>query len=75
MTERRTVGPPARARLRAAGLTLPLVAFVGFSFLFPLGTMLSRSVYDPLVADTLPETLALLEEWDGETLPGEPVFA
>ena len=57
MTERRTVGPPARTRLRAAGLTLPLVAFVGFSFLFPLGTMLSRSVYDPLVADTLPPSL------------------
>ncbi len=75
MTERPAVGPPARTRLRAAGLTLPLVAFVGFSFLFPLGTMLSRSVYDPLVADALPETLALLEEWDGETLPGEPVFA
>ena len=37
--------------------------------------MLARSVHDPVVADALPETLALLEEWDGETLPGEPVFA
>ena len=73
--EPRVVAAPARAQLRAAGLTLPLVAFVGFSFLFPLGTMLSRSVYDPLVAEALPETLALLEKWDGQSIPGEPVFA
>ncbi|MCY4627174.1 MAG: ABC transporter permease, partial [Acidobacteria bacterium] len=74
-TGKRSVAPPVRARLRAAGLALPLVAFVGVSFLFPLGTMLSRSVYDPLVADTLPQTLALLAAWDGEIVPGEPVFA
>ena len=73
--KRTRVAPPARARLRAAGLTLPLVAFVAFSFLFPLGTMLARSIYDPVVGDALPETLALLEEWDGEGVPEEPVFA
>ena len=75
MTKKPGVAPPARARLQAAGLALPLVAFVGVSFLFPLGTMLARSVHDPVVADALPETLSLLEDWDGESLPGEPVFA
>ncbi|MYI22250.1 MAG: ABC transporter permease subunit, partial [Gammaproteobacteria bacterium] len=64
-----------RPQLRAAGLALPLVAFVGVPFVAPLATMFSRSVYDAVVADALPETLALLEGWDGESVPGEEVFA
>ena len=64
-----------RPRVRAAGLALPLVAFVGVTFVAPLATMFSRSVYDAVVADALPETLALLEGWDGESVPGEDVFA
>ena len=61
-------------KLRAVGLVLPLVAFIGASFVAPLVTMLSRSVYDPVVAAGLPETLALLRAWDGEHLPPEQVF-
>ena len=64
-----------RLRLRAAALTLPLIAFIGVTFLAPLGAMLVRSVHDPLVAETLPETLALLKQWDGRSLPEEAVFA
>ena len=64
-----------RPQMRAAGLALPLVAFVGVTFVAPLATMFSRSVYDAVVADALPETLALLEGWDGESVPGEEVFA
>ncbi len=67
--------PPRSARLRAAGLVLPLLAFVGVSFLAPLGAMLAESVHQPLVADALPETLALLEDWDGAGVPGQAVFA
>ena len=63
-----------RSRLRAAGLALPLVAFVGVTFVAPLVSMLVRSVYDPVVADALPETLALLDDWDGMSVPEEPVF-
>ena len=69
------VKTPVRARLRAAGLALPLVAFIGVTFLAPLWTMFARSVYDPIVADALPETLALLRDWDGAGLPDEAVFA
>ena len=61
--------------LRAVGLTLPLVAFIGVTFLAPLAAMLVRSVYDPVVADVLPETLRALASWDGEEAPGEAVFA
>ena len=64
-----------RRSLRAAGLALPLVAFIGVTFGVPLGTMLLRSVYDPVVADALPDTIALLREWDGTSDPGEAVYA
>ena len=61
--------------LRAAGLALPLVAFIVVTFLAPLGAMLVRSVYDPVVADALPETLAAMQTWDGGSIPDEAVFA
>ena len=60
---------------RAVGLTLPLVAFIGVTFLAPLAAMLVRSVYDPVVADALPETMRQLAFWDGEGIPDEAVFA
>ena len=83
MTPNRSADPrAARARrtdrgrrLRALGLTLPLLLFLGLTFIAPLGTMLARSAYDPVVADALPATLALLDDWDGQDAPGEPVYA
>lgn len=67
--------PNLRPKLRAAGLVLPLMAFVGFTFAAPLGTMLVRSVYDPVVADAMPRTLDLLSDWDGRGAPPEAVYA
>ena len=64
-----------RPALRAAGLALPLIAFIGVTFVVPLATMLVRSVYDPVVADALPDTLALLRDWDGQSDPGEAAYA
>ena len=64
----------ANPRLRAAALALPLIAFVGVTFIAPLVTMLVNSVYDPLVADTMPETLASLEDWDGQGAPPAATF-
>ena len=63
-----------RPRLRAAGLVLPLLAFIGLTFLAPLATMLVRSVYDPVVSDALPGTIGLLSQWDGKGVPGEAVY-
>ncbi len=62
------------ARLRAAALTLPLVAFVTVTFVAPLGSMLVRSFYEPQVADALPRTLATLQAWDGASVPSEDTF-
>ena len=56
-------------------LVAPLLLFIGVTFIAPLMTMLVRSVHDPVVADALPETLALLSEWDGEGVPPEVVYA
>ncbi|WP_419949672.1 ABC transporter permease [Candidatus Palauibacter sp.] len=67
-------GPGARERLRAVALVLPLLVFLGVTFLAPLGTMLLRSVYDPTVADALPETIEALREWDGDGLPPEAAY-
>ena len=60
---------------RAVGLTLPLVAFIGVTFIAPLATMLVRSVHDPVVADALPDTLRALASWDGRDLPDEAAYA
>ena len=67
-------GTLRKPQLRAAALVLPLSAFILATFVAPLVTMLTRSVYDPMVADTLPETLALLRGWDGQSTPPEAVF-
>ena len=64
-----------RPALRAAGLALPLIVFIGVTFVVPLATMLVRSVYDPVVADALPDTLALLRDWDRQSDPGEAAYA
>ena len=61
-------------RAQSVALTLPLVAFLFVTFVLPLGTMLWRSISEPDVARALPETLALLQDWDGDSLPAERVF-
>ena len=68
-TSRRAVG------LRSWLLVAPLVAFIGVTFVAPLGAMLVRSVHTPVVADALPETIASLRLWDGEGVPAEAAFA
>ena len=68
-------GPLRDPRLRAAGLVLPLVAFIGVTFVAPVASLLVRSVYAPVVADALPETLAALSDWDGQGAPAEAVYA
>ena len=62
-------------RLGALALVLPLLAFVTVSFLVPLGTLLSKSAWQPEVSRVLPQTMRALGEWDGEGLPPEAAFA
>ncbi len=64
-----------RRRLRKPALALPLVAFVLVSFIAPILLMLARGVHQPVVRDALPETLAILDAWDGLGVPEEAAFA
>jgi putative spermidine/putrescine transport system permease protein len=60
-----------KRRLQAFVLVVPLLAFILFAFVAPITTMLFRSIYNPTVADLVPETLAALEDWSGEGMPGD----
>ncbi|WP_414705732.1 ABC transporter permease [Pseudomonas sp.] len=60
---------------RSVLLILPLLALLVVGFLIPIGSLLTKSVQNPEVANALPKTLVLLEQWDGQSLPGESVFS
>ncbi|MGE0237195.1 MAG: ABC transporter permease [Parvibaculaceae bacterium] len=64
-----------KGHLRAALLVLPLLLFVIVTFATPVVLLLTRAAYDPSIAETLPATVAALQDWDGTDLPGEPVYA
>jgi putative spermidine/putrescine transport system permease protein len=64
-----------REKLKAMGLVLPLFAFIVLSFVVPIVVMLYNAVYDPDIADNLPQTVTALQQWDGKDLPSEEVFA
>ncbi len=66
-----------RNRARAFLLVTPLLGFLVFAFMLPIGDMLYRSVENQIVADTLPATIDAIANWDdtSDTLPPEPVFA
>ncbi|ANH07633.1 ABC transporter permease (plasmid) [Shinella sp. HZN7] len=52
----------------------PLVAFIVFAFVLPLGTMLFHAINNPEVRNALPMTLASLEGWDGVDTPPDAAF-
>jgi putative spermidine/putrescine transport system permease protein len=64
-----------RNKMRAVALVAPLFIFIFLSFIWPIGEMLFRSVDNPELRQGIPDTLALLEEWDRQDLPSEEVFA
>ncbi len=62
-------------QFKALGLVLPLLAFLLFTFLVPIGGMLWRSVDDWEVGQTLPRTAEAVAAWDGMDLPDEAAYA
>ncbi|HSV81824.1 MAG TPA: ABC transporter permease [Ramlibacter sp.] len=65
-----------RQRLAAAlGLTLPLLVFLLFTLLVPIGVLLARAVQNPEVVNALPRTTEALADWNGRELPAPEVFA
>ncbi|MCA2013033.1 ABC transporter permease [Pararhodobacter sp. CCB-MM2] len=65
-----------RQKMRALLLIAPLLIFIFVGFLMPIVSMLTRSVENNIVQDTLPQTVAALQDWDidSEDLPPEAVF-
>ena len=66
-----------RQKLRAVLLVAPLFLFILISFVLPIADMLFRSVENPLVPGTLPQTVVALQVWDEHSgeMPPEEVFA
>ena len=77
-------GVPLKVKLRRAermkklkygALIVPLVLFLFLTFLWPIASLLKRSVDNPEVADGLPRTAESLRSWDGTSLPADAVYA
>ena len=65
-----------RARqIKALALILPLLLFLLFTFLGPIGGMVWRSVSDWEVRQAFPHTVVALARWDGKDLPDEQAYA
>ena len=62
-------------KIKAFLLVAPLLLFIIITYVFPIGNMLTRSVDDRMVTDMLPNTFNAMENWDGNELPPEEVFA
>ena len=65
----------SRKRRGAFLLTLPLLLFIGVTFLAPVAEMLFRSVDNEFVHGALHHTRAAIADWDGENLPPDKVYA
>jgi putative spermidine/putrescine transport system permease protein len=60
---------------QAALLVAPLFLFLLVFFLMPIAGMLVRSVANPELRTVMPQTAALIRDWDGEGLPDEQILA
>ncbi len=63
-------------KMRALMLVAPLLLFVLITFIAPIADMLFRSVENQIVRETLPRTVAALQDYDasGDEMPGDAAF-
>ena len=61
-------------KIKAFLLVAPLLLFLIITYIFPIGSMLTRSIDDKMVTNMLPKTFKAMESWDGQDLPDEPVY-
>lgn len=59
---------------RSMLLIAPLFLFIVVSFLFPIISILGKSVSNPELRDTMPATIAAMRDWSGDDIPDESVF-
>lgn len=60
---------------RSLLLIAPLFLFLVVSFLFPIFSILGKSVANPELRENMPVTIAALRQWSGDTVPDEAVFS
>jgi len=63
-----------KSKLRAFLLVVPLLFFILFTFLIPIGDMLTRSVDDSYINTVFPKTFEKYEKWDRQGLPSEELY-
>ncbi len=64
-----------RKQLRALALISPLLIFLLVFFMVPLGSLLTRAVENPEVANVLPRTGQALADWDRTSAPPDQAFS
>ena len=64
-----------RKKLLYGALILPLAVFLLVAFVWPIASLLTRSVDNPEVHENLPLTLRELKAWDGKDLPSAAAFS
>ena len=62
-------------KIRAVLLVLPLLLFIFFTFIVPIGSMLTRSTDDSYINKVFPNTFKVYQKWDRQGLPPEEVYA
>jgi len=63
-----------RNKIRAILLVAPLLLFILFTFLIPIGDMLMRSVDDGHINTVFPKTFKEYKKWDRQDLPSEELY-
>ena len=64
-----------RSKMRAVGLTLPLLSFVLVSFIFPIIAFMWQGVYNDTFAHYMPNLTEELHTWNGIDEPTEKMYA
>ena len=62
-------------KIRAILLVSPLLIFIFFTFIVPIGSMLTRSTDDSYINNVFPKTFKVYQKWDRQGLPPEEVYA
>ena len=62
-------------KIRAFLLVTPLLLFIFFTFIVPIGSMLTRSTDDSYINKIFPKTFKVYQKWDRQGLPPEEVYA
>ncbi|MBJ7220911.1 MULTISPECIES: ABC transporter permease [unclassified Brenneria] len=59
---------------RSLLLIAPLFLFIVVSFLFPIVSILGKSVANPELRENMPSTVSAMRQWSGNAVPDESVF-